>query len=107
MNYIWEIDKDKSNAVIKYLNNIAQFVNLFQFESFLDYVIVTDNCFFFRNIRNEIKIDLKVQHEDILKINTSTINDVKAFEKIPIEIEAVGAGHSEINANKSSTPNIK
>ncbi|VEN63495.1 unnamed protein product, partial [Callosobruchus maculatus] len=47
-------------------------------------------------------IQLVVQHEDILRINESVIS-IHANETTPIEIEAIGAGHSVVFANTSST----
>ncbi|CAH1974853.1 unnamed protein product [Acanthoscelides obtectus] len=45
---------------------------------------------------------LIIRHEDVVKINESIIT-ISANEKIPIEIEAIGAGHAEVFANSSST----
>lgn len=42
-----------------------------------------------------------MQHSDILKLNQSEI-ELTGNVDVPIEIEAIGAGHSEINANSSA-----
>lgn len=55
---------------------------------------------FFRNWNyTDVYLQFFVQHDDILKILPSTVNIVPGNSTYPVEIQATGAGNSDVTSN--------
>lgn len=57
---------------------------------------------FFRNWSHaNASIQFYAQHEDIVKVKPSTINLIPGNNSYPLELEALGAGNSDVSANST------